>query len=69
MHTCIFYITITYRFYANKTEYLINERKIDFARVSKKHTPQETVSLLLLMYFLTLINEINSIFRNLCDSN
>ena len=64
-----------YRLYANKMEDLINERKIDFARVSTENNAHHTGNYYIIapnafsMEGQTLISKINSIFRNLCDSN
>ena len=60
-----------YHLYANETEDLINERKIDSAFLNKAHHTGNyiTASNVFSMAGLTLTNEINLIFRNLCDFN
>ena len=62
-----------YRLYANKTEDLINERKWMLrAFLNNAHHTGNcyiTVPNVFSMERLTLIDEINSIFSNLCDSN
>ena len=70
-HTHTLYQTI-YHVYANETEdlHVINERKLDFACVSKIRTPHWKLNYYAFsMEEETLINGINSIFRNLCESN